>query len=98
MVATARRSTEREIHPDRPAQERLSATEAARDAALEDAEHLRDEIDVLRGLSEATRSPEKPQDERTLGEVFRPEFRPIAPGSPAPEESRPFWKRWLGIK
>jgi hypothetical protein len=78
-------------------EERLSATETARDAALQDAEHLRTEIEALRTPGEANRSPEKPVDERTLGEVFRPESRPTAAGSPDPDESRPLWKRLLGI-
>lgn len=74
-----------------------SRERARADAAEEDAEHLRDEIDALRGLSEVTRSPERPVEPRLLGEVFGPESRPIAPGSPNPEASRPFWKRLLRI-
>lgn len=74
-----------------------SRERARADAAEEDAEHLREEIDALRGLSEATRSPERPVEQRTLGEVYAPDSRPIAPGSPNPEAPRPLWKRILRL-
>lgn len=74
-----------------------SRERARANAAVEDAQHLREQIDALRAASDATRSPERPVEPRLLGEVFGPESRPIAPGSPNPEASRPLWKRLLGI-
>jgi len=67
------------------------------DAAVQDAEDLRAEIDALRASREATTAPEKPVDEGMLNDELRPTAPTIAPGSPNPEAPRPLWRRLLGI-